>query len=147
MATVPVCVPKLTILEKVPAAMYCAPLLEMPATYTGHAVAGISNNGAQYIAAGTFSNIVNFGTQTGTVAINGLDNTNYAGSVSLSTSATFAGGLAALGTSGRSINLYGQFFQGGPTNSTPLYGEMGGTLSIAGPNNYLGGGIFLGRKP
>jgi hypothetical protein len=45
------------------------------------------------------------------------------------------------------MNMGGQFFQGGPTNSTPLYGEMGGFINITGPNNYLGGGVFAGRKP
>ena len=42
--------------------------------------------------------------------------------------------------------LNGSFFQGGQTNTTPLYGEMGGNLTLTGAN-YLGSGIFLGRKP
>ena len=44
------------------------------ATYSGHAIADISNNTIQYISAGTFSNNVNFATRTGQVQIGGLDN-------------------------------------------------------------------------
>jgi hypothetical protein len=64
------------------------------ATYTGEAVADIATNGAFYIAAGTFTNAVNFGTRTGAVTINGLDGVNYAGAVALTPSSTlFAGSL------------------------------------------------------
>ena len=50
-------------------------------------------------------------------------------------------------TGGRTAALAGSFFQGGPTNTTPLYGEMGGSLILNGNNNYLGSGIFAARKP
>ena len=46
----------------------------------------------------------------------------------------------------RTAALAGSFFQGGPTNTTPLYGEMGGSLILNG-TNYLGSGIFAARKP
>ena len=116
------------------------------ATYTGHAIADISNNGAQYLAAGTFANTVNFATRSGAVTIGGLDGTNYAGAVTLTPSSTlFAGNLTG-NVGGRVAALNGSFFQGGATNSTPLYGEMGGNLTISG-THYLGSGIFLGRKP
>ena len=49
--------------------------------------------------------------------------------------------------SGPTAGLSGSFFQGGPTNTTPLYGEMGGSLILNGPGNYLGSGIFVARKP
>ena len=62
------------------------------ATYTGHAIADISNNGVQYIAAGTFSNNVNFATRTGQVQIGGLDNGNFNGVVNLTpNTANFVG--------------------------------------------------------
>jgi len=117
------------------------------ATYSGHAVANISNNGSQYIAAGTFSNNVNFATRTGQVQVGGLDATNYSGTVNLQTGSAAFGGSLSSGASARNMSMSGQFFQGGPTNTTPLYGEMGGTISISGPNNYIGSGIFAGRKP
>ena len=62
------------------------------ATYTGHAIANIANpnNITSYLAAGTFSNTVNFGsplgTAMGTVRISGLDGTNYAGTVNITPS-------------------------------------------------------------
>jgi hypothetical protein len=48
---------------------------------------------------------------------------------------------------GRTAALAGSFFQGGPTNTTPLYGEMGGSLILNGTGGYLGSGIFAPRKP
>jgi hypothetical protein len=58
----------------------------------------------------------------------------------------FAGGLTSTGILGRTAAINGSFFQGGPTNSTRLYGEMGGSIILNGPN-YLGSGIFAARKP
>ena len=93
------------------------------ATYTGHAIANIANpnNITSYLAAGTFSDTVNFGTRTGTVKITGLDGTNYAGTVALVpidlhvSTVTLTGNIG-----GRTATLAGSFFQGGPTNTTPL---------------------------
>jgi hypothetical protein len=121
------------------------------ATYTGHAIANIANpnNITSYLAAGTFSTVVNFGARNGAVTIGGLDGTNYTGT------ATWVPGTASFATptgspltgnvGGRTAALAGSFFQGGPT--TPLYGEMGGSLVLNGTGGYLGSGIFLGRKP
>src|SRR5580704_1456621 len=57
------------------------------ATYTGQAVADISNSGSQYVAAGTFSNQVNFATKSGSVQVAGLDGSTYGGTVSFNGSA------------------------------------------------------------
>jgi hypothetical protein len=111
--------------------------LEGTATYNGHAIASIDNNGDQYIAAGSFTNAVDFGTHSGNVTINGLDGTDYSGSVNLNIGATtFAGSLAG-NVGDRSIALDGSFFVG---TAGPV-GEMGGQLAITG-TNYLGAGIF-----
>jgi FecR protein len=135
-----------------------ANLLDLPttgtATYTGHAIANIANGATpgatSYLAAGTFSNMVNFGARTGAVTINGLDGTNYAGLTQFSaSSATFATPVNSplLGSNGgRTAALNGSFFQGSANNTTPLYGEMGGSLTLNGSRGYLGSGIFLGRK-
>ena len=120
------------------------------ATYTGHAIADINNNGNQYIAAGTFTNTVNFGSQTGSVQVSGLDTSTYGGTISFKGSAPFFAGSLNTGPSQRVMTMAGQFFQGGPSNTTPLYGEMGGFFSIlgSGPSaGYTGSGIFAGRKP
>ncbi len=44
--------------------------------------------------------------------------------------------------------MAGSFFQGGPTNISPLYGEMGGSLILNGTvtNPYLGSGIFAAAR-
>ncbi len=126
-------------------------------TYTGHAIANIANpnNITSYLAAGTFSNMVTFGvnggavTASGAVKINGLDNTNYAGTVKLVPSTvTFNGTLASQPGSpvGRTAALNGSFFKG----ATSPFGEMGGSLILNGTvaNPYLGSGIFAAaRKP
>jgi hypothetical protein len=118
------------------------------ATYTGHAIADISLGSRYntYLAAGAFMNVVNFGARSGTVEITGLDAANYIGTVSLTSgSARFSGTLAGT-TDGRLATLNGSFFQGGKSNSTPAYGEMGGSITLSGPN-YIGSGIFAARKP
>jgi hypothetical protein len=120
------------------------------ATYTGHAIASIANpnNITSYLAAGTFSAAVNFGRQNGQITIGGLDGTNYAGTaawVKGTTSFATPAGSPLIGSNGgRTAALAGSFFQGGPTNISPLIGEMGGSLILNGTatNPYLGSGIF-----
>ena len=51
------------------------------ATYVGHAIASIRNGTSEYLAAGNFTNAVNFATGIGNVSIIGLDGTNYVGNV------------------------------------------------------------------
>jgi hypothetical protein len=122
------------------------------ATYTGHAIANIATPGSitSYLAAGAFSNMVDFGHRTGAVTINGLDNANYAGTVKWAqgtTSFATPAGLPLTSGTGRSAILAGSFFRGGPTNTTPAFGEMGGSLILNGTGGYLGSGIFAARKP
>ena len=50
------------------------------ATYTGHAIGSVFNNGASYVAAGGFTGTYNFGTQTGTMAVNNFDGHNFVAS-------------------------------------------------------------------
>jgi hypothetical protein len=123
------------------------------ATYTGHAIANIATGvgGQSYLAAGTFSAGVNFGARNGAITIGGLDGTNYAGAAAwvpgTTTFATAAGSPLLGNSGGRTAALNGSFFQGGPTNTTRLYGEMGGSLILNGTGGYLGSGIFAARKP
>ena len=125
------------------------------ATYTGHAIANIANGtaGLTYLAAGTFSAAVNFGARNGAITIGGLDGTSYSGTASwvkgTTTFATAANSPLMGSNLGRTAALNGSFFQGGATNVTPLYGEMGGSLILSNlPSNpsYLGSGIFAARR-
>jgi|GEM_PF-2314698 len=111
------------------------------ATYAGHVIAAIDNQGTQYVSTGNFSNTVNFGTRSGQVTVTGLDSTNYTGQVQfLPDPRNFAGSLAG-DTGARQMALTGSFFRGA---SSPV-GEMGGAVAISG-TNYLGGGIFAAQK-
>jgi hypothetical protein len=129
------------------------------ATYTGHAIANIANpnNITSYLAAGAFSNTVNFGARNGAVAITGLDGTNYKGTVNFTFAPTIPAAPGTVPTfatlqsspllgnnGGRTAALNGSFFQGAAANS---YNEMGGSLILNGTGGYLGSGIFAARKP
>lgn len=108
------------------------------ASYVGHVIANVATNtGDPRQAVGNFTNTVDFGARTGAVAVKGLDNTNYAGTVALqSNSVNFAGGLAG-DVGNRAMAIVGGFVKG----TTGPVGEMGGVVAITG-NNYVGGGIF-----
>ena len=92
----------------------------------------------------------------GAVAINGLDGSNYGGSVALTAqTVNFGGVLNAMAgggaiTNGRTATLAGSFFQGGGAH--PLFSEMGGSLILNGlgptglPGGYLGSGIFAAAR-
>lgn len=111
------------------------------ATYDGHAIAAIRNGSQNYVSAGTFQNVVNFGTRTGAVSVNGLDSTNYSGRMVFGPDPRFfSGTLSGVNNQSRSMVLSGSFFAG----TTSPVGEMGGTLQLGGPS-YLGNGIFAGR--
>ena len=111
------------------------------ATYVGQVVANVGSlsgrsNDVRAVA-GNFSNEVNFGTRTGAVAVTGLDNTNYAGTVALHGNTVNFGGSLAGNVGNRVMGLAGSFYRS-PTNPV---GEMGGSVVING-TNYVGGGVF-----
>ena len=111
------------------------------ATYTGHAIADIANGSRQYLAAGNFSNTVNFASRSGSVMVNQLDGVDYAGTTTINANdpTTFVGNLSN-GPTGRTMQLDGSFYRG----TTSPVGEMGGQLTISG-QNYMGAGIFAAK--
>jgi hypothetical protein len=112
------------------------------ATYGGHVIANFAAGANQYIAAGNFSNTVNFGAKTGTVSITNLDNRSYTGTTMLGTDPRFfTGSGATIAGSAAAFSLNGQFYQG----STGPAQEMGGGILFQGAN-YLGSGIFAARR-
>lgn len=121
------------------------------ATYLGHAVASISNNGAQYLAASTFAAAVDFGKRSATVGIVNLDGYIYAANVvnvTPTVAGTFVGTLPGTPLSGTgapaSLKLTGAFFQ----SPTDKIGEIGGHFVISHTTNpnYLGAGIIAGAR-
>lgn len=118
------------------------------ATYSGHVITNVQNNGSMYTASSNFTNTVNFGAatnqlsvQVGTAATNGstLDGASFAGNLSLKADRRDFGGTIA-GTLDRSMTMNGSFFKGA---SGPV-GEMGGNVKVTGPTSYTGSGIFAG---
>lgn len=109
------------------------------ATYVGQVTAFVGTPTGQTpnLAAGNFTNVVNFGTRSGAVSVTGLDSTNYSGAVFLQGNSVNFGGALAGDVGNRQMGLAGSFFRS-PTNPV---GEMGGTVVIQG-TNYMGGGVF-----
>lgn len=108
------------------------------ASYVGHVIAHVgTDSGALRQAVGNFSNTVDFAARTGSVAVTGLDSTNYHGNVALQSGATtFSGGLAG-DVGNRTMGVIGGF---GRSSTNPV-GEMAGSVVISG-TNYVGGGSF-----
>jgi hypothetical protein len=109
------------------------------ATYSGHAIGSVFNNGASYVAAGGFNGTYAFGTQTGSFTISNFDGHTItaAGSAPLSGN-SYAFGLNSAGVKG-AIN--GQFYG-------PAAANTGGNFAFqttVGPT-YLASGIFAGVK-
>jgi trimeric autotransporter adhesin len=106
--------------------------------FVGAAIGTVSNNGSNYLAAGSFANTYNFGTNTGTLSINNFDGQNYNGTVSGS-SGTYSGSISNGAT--RNGSVLGQLYG-------PAAAETGGTFFLhatTGPS-YLASGIFAGKR-
>lgn len=126
------------------------------ATYNGHAVANIYDNVTgtryQYIAAGNFSNTVNFGTRTSNLSISNLDGLTYLGATTINpTNGTFQGTISS-GPAGAygtvSGPLVGAFYGSGTTVPQEVAGQFNALSSVtnASGNVYFAGGIFLGKR-
>jgi hypothetical protein len=109
------------------------------ASYAGHAIGSVFNNGASYVAAGGFNATYNFGTQTGNFAINNFDGHTFAanGQVPL-VGANYSFGVNQNGMQG-AVN--GAFYG-------PMAGNTGGNFAVqstVGPA-YMASGIYAGAK-
>src|SRR5579862_376259 len=109
------------------------------ASYTGHAIGSVFNNGQSYVAAGGFNGTYNFGTQSGTLAINNFDGHSFAatGRAPLN-GANYSFGVTTPGVKG---TLNGTFYG-------PAAAETGGNFAVqttVGPT-YLASGVFAGKQ-
>ena len=108
------------------------------ASYTGHSIGNVFNNGSLYTAVGSFQNDWNFDTRKGTANMN-FDKMNYTGTTAIKGSSfNFDGNLTAPGRQG---GLQGSFVA--PVNPTPA-ALMGG-FAIAetpGAPTYRAAGTF-----
>ena len=119
-------------------------ILDMPttgtATYSGHAIGTVNNDGIIFQAVGGFTQTYDFATGSGPFSVTDFDGATYNGSVSAISGQEnlFTGS----GTGGsRDIDLNGAFFSGG---DDPV-AEVGGGFSING-TDYEASGIFAGAK-
>lgn len=120
------------------------PQIQLPntgsATYSGHAFGNVRNGTQSYVAAGTYTNAWNFGSQTGSVTIGNFDGATYNGTTALTTGTVqFTGPISGAGRTG---SVSGAFFAS-PTD--PAKGQAG-NFGISGPG-YKAGGTFAGQRP
>lgn len=118
--------------------------LEIPTTgtanYAGHVAGNVNNNGARYVAFGTYNQSWNFGTKTGGATITSFDNiSNISGTLSSSNGREFSGSISGGSVSG---NLAGSFFKGG----TDAVKAAAGNFTLTG-TNYQAAGTFAAQKP
>ncbi len=129
--------------------------LSSTATYNGHMVGNVNNNGSSYIAAGSYQNVWSFGGRSGAVTAtfdgttfgNGSTNTYMTGAnVNTFGTLTAQGGTSAPIVSGaKNLTVNGAFFSGGTGN--PVAGQAGSfaVTSTSGPS-YKAGGTFAAQK-
>lgn len=107
------------------------------ATYNGNAVGTVLNDGAQYIATGTMTSTMNFGTRSGTVSVSNYDSKNFSAGVNFGTgAATFSGNVTSGVASG---TVTGAFAANG---TDPVQGIMGNFTVTDG--SWGSTGIFAG---
>lgn len=107
------------------------------ATYNGNAVGTVLNDGAQYIATGTMTSTMNFGTRSGTVSVSNYDSKNFSAGVNFGTgAATFSGNVTSGVASG---SVTGAFAANG---TNPVQGIMGNFSATDG--SWSSTGIFAG---
>jgi len=108
------------------------------ATYTGHVIGTVNNNGANYLATGALTGTYNFGLQQGTLSVNNFDSRSVTLPVSGIPGTAFYGG-SFTGTITGTAN--GQFYG-------PLAAETGGnfTFKTTSGTPYFATGIFAGKR-
>jgi len=111
------------------------------ATYNGHAMGTVNNNGARYQAAGTYTQTWNFGTDSGSATITNFDGlgTITASSLTSGNRREFSGTLT--NSAGVTGNLAGSFFRG----TSDAVKNVGGNFNLTG-TNYQAGGIVAGQR-
>jgi hypothetical protein len=105
-------------------------------TYSGAAIGSVDNAGSRYVAAGGFLGTYNFGTHTGTWAVNNFDGHSF----SASGNGPLSGGNYSFKSASGGLTgaVNGSFYG-------PMAAETGGNFTFTGPT-YLASGIFAGKK-
>jgi FecR protein len=118
------------------------PTVTIPTTgvgsFSGTATGTVNNSGRLFQATGSYSQVYNFGTNSGISNVNNFDGANYGYSISGS-STNFSGAIAS-GPANRTGSITGTFTGPGATQT----GGSFGVQSTAGPT-YTISGTFSGR--
>ncbi|GAB4533873.1 MAG: hypothetical protein Tsb0019_35590 [Roseibium sp.] len=112
------------------------------ATYAGHAVGNVVNNGAQYLASGDFAMSLDFATRTGSATISGFDDRTMSATLSeasLDQGNLFQGSLSGTGGLGGSINT--SVVAGPDSNHQGVIGDFN-----ASQGSWSATGIVAGEK-
>lgn len=114
------------------------------ATYAGHAIGNVLNNGSLYTAVGSLQNTWDFGKRAGTMQMQ-FDNTTYNGETRLlDSSATFQGKLDATHRVG---GVHGTFVQGGADPAAGVLGRFSiQEKQTPGASTYRASGTFAAEK-
>ncbi len=111
------------------------------ASYTGHAIGSVFNNGASYVAAGGFNGTYNFGTKSAVMNVTNFDGRSFSATATAPlTGPNYAfSSPSPFGTTSINGTFYG-----------PAAAETGGNFafqSATGLPTYLASGIYAGKKP
>ena len=113
------------------------------ATFSGHAIGNVLNNGAQYVAAGTYTQSWDFAARNGFASINGFDATGSGtpGGISVAYDVIGTGTGFAGGAPGNLIS--GSFFK----DTTAISGVgVGGVFAIDNGVGYQAAGTFAAKQ-
>jgi hypothetical protein len=139
------------------------PTVNLPTTgtgsYSGSATGTVFNNGANYVATGSFSNVYNFGTNTGNVTISNFDGRTFSGSVA-GLGVTTAQAIQAAAAQGLALPAnVGNLVYSGKLAGSGLTGvaggaffgdaaaDTGGVFGVNSPSGaYKARGVFGGHR-
>ena len=118
------------------------------ATYSGHAIGNVNNNGTRYVAMGNFSQSWNFATKSGVASISNFDsltvNLNTASGNGRDFSSTgIAAGTSAMVTG---AGLAGAFYRAPADVAGIAPSGAAGQFAITATGNYQAAGTFVARK-
>lgn len=113
------------------------------ATYSGHAVGTVVNNGSQYIATGGLSATMDFGARRGTIEISDFDGRGdvFGAEVSFASGASAVSTLTSTSMIGIATSVTGAFASNG---TDPVKGIMGSFTAEDG--TWSSTGIFAGSR-
>jgi hypothetical protein len=111
------------------------------ATYSGHAIGNVFNNGNVYTSVGTYNNAWNFGARTGTVEMN-FDGANLTGQTQLRNNSVVFDGV--LNADQRIGGIQGNFVQGGGDPAVGVVGRF--SIQESSGQVYRASGTFAAEK-